>query len=162
MKKYIISLSVFLFILLSAVGFGKSAEYESVPIYFVDSQMLRLVGVQTQIEKSDVNSQAKEVIKTLIEGHDDNKKIRRVLPKVKNGMTVKVFEGIAYVDIKEEMAQEQEKGRDIENLAIYSVVNSLTEIDGIKAVRFTIDGITREDYAGFVDMRDTFAYDEMY
>lgn len=162
MRKYIISLSVFLFILLSAVGFGKGAEYESVPVYFVDSQMLRLVGVQTQIEKSDVNSQAKEVIKTLIEGHDDNKKIRRVLPKVKNGMTVKVFEGIAYVDIKEKMAQEQEKGRDIENLAIYSIVNSLTEIDGIKAVRFTIGGITREDYAGFVDMRDTFAYNEMY
>lgn len=162
MRKYIISLSVFMFILLSAVGFGKDVEYESVPIYFVDSQMLRLVGVRTQIEKNDVNSQAKEVIQTLIEGHDDNKKIRRVLPKVKNGMSVKVFEGIAYVDIKEKMLEKQEKGRDIENLAIYSIVNSLTEIDGIKAVRFTIDGITKEDYAGYIDMRDTFTYNEIY
>ena len=162
MRKYIISLSVFLFILLSAVSFGKDAEYESVAVYFVDSQMLRLVGVQTQIEKNDVNSQAKEVIQTLIEGHDDNKKIRRVLPKIKNGMTVKVFEGIAYVDIKEKMLEKQERGRDIENLAIYSIVNSLTEIDGIKAVRFTIDGIAREDYVGYIDMRDTFTYNEMY
>ena len=162
MRKYIGILVLFILIMLAAVGFGREREYDSVRIYFADAQIMKLIGVWTQVEKGDTETVANEVIETIIEGHDENEKIRRVVPKVKNGMSVKVNDGVAYVDIKGEMQQKQEKSRDIEALAIYSIVNSLTGIDGIEAVNFTIDGMQKKDYAGFFDMRRIFTYNNIY
>jgi len=162
MKRYVIICMVVLLVLAGVVCFAGEKEYEEVKIYFVDSQIFRLIGVNTQIEKGSPQSQAREVLEILINGHDDNEHIKRVMPKVKKGMTVKVSDKIAYVDIKPKMINQQEKGREIESLAIYSVVNSLTEIEGIDAVRFTIDGMLSEKYAGFLDMRETFAKNDIY
>ena len=44
-------------------------------------------------------------------------------------------------------------------LMVYSIVNSLTEIDGIVNVRFTIDGRVQKDFVGYLDMRETFIPD---
>ena len=162
MRKYLVILVLFILVMLAAVSFGREKEYESVRIYFADAQIMKLIGVETQVEKGDAESVANEVVSVIIEGHDDNKKIRRVLPKVKNGISVKVNDGIAYVDIKEEMVQKQEKSRVVEAMAIYSIVNSLTGIEGIEAVNFSIDGMPRKEYAGFLDMRRTFTYSNIY
>ena len=162
MKKIFIILIVFILVMLAAVSFGREREYDSVRIYFVDAQIMKLIGIDTQVKKGDAESVANEVVDAIIEGHDDNKKIRRVLPKIKNGMEVKVNDGVAYVDIKDEIAQQLEKSREIERLAIYSVVNSLTSIDGIEAVSFSVNGIPQKDYAGFFDMRCTFTYSNIY
>lgn len=162
MKRYILILVGFLLILAAAVCFAGEEEYEQTKIYFVDSQIFRLIGVNTQIEKGTPQAQAREVLDILIEGYDYNNNIKRVLPKVKKGMKVKVVDNIAYVDIKPEMVKRQEKAREIESLAIYSIVNSLIEIEGIDAVRFTIDGMICEKYAGFIDMRETFAKNDIY
>ena len=44
-------------------------------------------------------------------------------------------------------------------LIVYQIVNSLTSIDGIDNVRFTVDGKVKKEYAGFIDMRETFIPD---
>ena len=44
-------------------------------------------------------------------------------------------------------------------MMVYSIVNSLTNIDGIVNVRFTVDGERQKDFLGFVDMRETFIPD---
>ena len=162
MRRYIVILVLFALVMLAAVSFGREREYENVRIYFVDAQIMKLIGIETQVEKSDIESVANEVVSAIIEGHDDNEKIKRVLPKVKHGMSVKVNDRTAYVDIKEEMVQKQEKSRVAEAMAIYSVVNSLTGIEGIDAVNFTVNGMYQKDYAGFLDMRRTFTYSNIY
>ena len=103
--------------------------------------------------------QAKLVIKALIEGDDDNLKIRRTIPDIRGCMSVKVKGEIAYVDIKRKMIENHSEGRDIELLTVYSIVNSLASVKGITNVRFTIEGEVSEDFMGYLDMRETFIPD---
>lgn len=156
----------FIFLLILTIGFGTvlvsqhiHTETAEVKIYYVDAQMLRLIPVKTQIPKMSVQKMAQRIVDELVEGRDDNPKIRRVIPNVKHGIKVKVLDGIAYVDIKRELADKHPDGRDLELLTIYSIVNSLTGLDGVMNVRFTIDGERQKDFKGYIDMRETFIPD---
>lgn len=154
------------FALILCIGFGtvivsRSVKTDSadVKLYFVDSQMMRLIPVITQIPKTTPERMAQHVLDSLMEGHDDNPKIRRLIPYKKHGLTVKLDNQTAYVDIDSYIVQNHPDGRDIEMLTVYSIVNSLTEIDGIVNVRFTIDGEIQKDFMGYLDMRETFIPD---
>ena len=81
------------------------------------------------------------------------------IPNVKHGIKVKVLDRIAYVDIKQELVDKHPDGRDLELLTVYSIVNSLTGLDGVVNVRFTIDGKRQKDFKGYIDMRETFIPD---
>lgn len=130
----------------------------SVPdVYYVDSDMLRLVSVSTPCDGTTPQQQAEEVVKLLIEGKDHNKKIQRMIPDVKGCISVKVLSNTAYVDIKgKELFPD---GRVAEELVVYQIVNSLTSIDGIVKVKFTFDGREEKVFKGFIDMRETFIPD---
>ena len=43
--------------------------------------------------------------------------------------------------------------------AAATIVNSLTSIDGIVKVKFTIDGKPQKNFKGFIDMREAFIPD---
>ena len=128
-------------------------------VYFVDTQMMRLIPVKTSMPRTSIQKTAQYVLDALIEGHDDNPKIRRLIPNEKGCMTVCVKNEIAYVDIKSSMKDAHPDGRELEILTVYSIVNSLAELDGIKNVRFTIDGALERDFMGYIDMRETFTPD---
>lgn len=160
------SLKYTMFMLILAVGFGIAiasqgikVQTEEVKLYFVDAEMLRLIPVRTSVPKMSVNKQAKYVLDELIKGRDDNPKIRRLIPDEKRCMTVRVKDRIAYVNIKSDIIEDVPDGRDLEVLMIYSVVNSLTGLDGVVNVRFTIDGRKERDLKGYIDMRETFIPD---
>lgn len=128
-------------------------------IYYIDGDMLRLISVD--FEKSEFNTkrQAEALIYELIEGRDRNPKIKRMIPKIRNCLTVSIKDNIAYVNISGDSIKEFPDGRISENLIVYQIVNSLTSIRGIDAVRFTIDGKSQKDFKGFIDMRETFIPD---
>ncbi len=154
------------FALILMVGFGAviathgmKTQMIETPLYFVDSEMMRLIGVKTSIPKMNTERTAQMVLDLLIAGRDENPKIRRIIPKIDDGMSVKVVDEIAYVDIKEEIVSAHPDGRDLEMLTVYSIVNSLTTIEGITNVRFTINGVVQKDFKGHIDMRETFIPD---
>lgn len=154
------------FVLILAIGFGTvvmthgmRTEMTEAKVYFVDAEMMRLIPVKTTIPKANAERMAQKVLDELILGHDDNPKIRRLIPKIENCMSVKVVDEIAYVDFKKEMTDSHPDGRDLELLTVYSIVNSLTGIDGVESVRFTIDGKVQKDFKGHLDMRETFIPD---
>lgn len=164
-KKNIVLRHVLFFVILAAafgiavISKGIKTEVTEIKMYFVDAEMMRLIPVRTSIPEMSAERTAKRALELLIEGHDDNPKIRRIIPDKKNCMTVKVKNEIAIVDIKKEMLEERLEGRDIELLAVYSIVNTLTGIDGITNVKFTIEGKTQRDFMGYLDMRETFIPD---
>ena len=128
----------FIFLLILAIGFGTvvisqntHTETAEVKLYYVDAQMLRLIPVKTQIPQMSTQKMAQRIADELVEGYDDNPKIRRIIPNVKHGIKVKVLDRIAYV----------------------------TGLDGVVNVRFTIDGKRQKDFKGYIDMRETFIPD---
>lgn len=145
-------------VLLFIVG-GYNTKTTNVRLYFTDSSMLRLIPSDFSVHTKNKNKAAKCVIDELLKGRDNNKKILRTIPDLKNGLTVKVKEKTAYVNMSREFVKEHSDLRRHETLTIYSIVNSLTSIDGIVNVKFTIDGKTQKDFKGFCDMRETFIPD---
>jgi hypothetical protein len=65
----------------------------------------------------------------------------------------------AYVNLLGELSSHINKNPETEGLVIYQIVNSLTSIDGIDYVRFTIDNEVKKHLLGFLDMREIFTAD---
>lgn len=155
-----------IFVLILCIGFGaiffsynNRQTMVGVKLYFIDSQMLRLLPVEIYISDTTPQKKAQTVIDELIRGRDDNPKIRRTIPDIKNCMSVKVKDTTAYVNISKKMVEAHPDGRELELLTVYSIVNSLTGIEGISTVRFTIDNKVSKDFMGYIDMRETFIPD---
>ena len=140
----ILTLLVFILLISSLISFGNEKEYENKKIYYVDSQIFNLIGVNTQITKGTSQAQAEELIEQLIKGHDGNNKIKRLIPNKRNVLKVKVRNNTAYVDIDKNAFSHS--NRETERLIVYSIVNTLTGIDGVDVVRFTVDGKTTKKF----------------
>lgn len=128
-------------------------------LYFVDSAMLRLIPTEYDVGHVSRQKAAEKVVEALIAGRDDNDKILRLIPNIRRGITVKVDNNTAVVNLTAKMVAQHSDERTHEILTIYSIVNSLTSVEGIDNVKFTIDGKTQKRFKGFVDMRETFIPD---
>lgn len=128
-------------------------------LYFVDSGMLRLVKEEYKVGHISRQKAAEKVIKELIRGRDGNEKILRLIPDIKKGMTVKVKNNTATVNLTKEFIESHSDERQHEILTVFAIVNSLTSIDGIDNVKFTIEGKPEKRFKGFIDMRETFIPD---
>lgn len=145
--------------LLAMNVFADTKKLSHPEIYFVDSDMFRLVSVDFECDADSKQKQAEAVISELILGRDRNKKIKRMIPNIIDCLSVKVKDDTAYVDIKEESIDDFADGRVCEALTVYQIVNSLTSIDGVIKVKFTIGGKVQKEFKGFIDMRETFIPD---
>ncbi len=146
-------------VIISGADKAETKKLSNPEIYFIDSDMLRLVSVDFPCKENSMDGQAKAVISELIEGRDKNKKIKRMIPDIKNCLKVKVEKDTAYVDISGKSIEYFQDGRIAEELIVFQIVNSLTSIDGIVKVKFTVDGRAEKDFKGFIDMRETFIPD---
>ena len=95
----------------------------STELYVVDAELMRLIPVEVEMCRGDKSSQAEFVIKRLTLGFDENPKIRRLIPDIKNVMSVKVRGTTAYVNISDKMVKNHPDGRVLEKLKVYSIVN---------------------------------------
>lgn len=156
---------LFFIIILTGMGlFVVSCKQEtSLPqtdaeIYLVDARLNRLLPYSDKIVDADAELMAQDALDKLVEGRDANKNIRRVIPNIKDCLSVHVKDNVAYVDISSDVRTEMQYSRDIEKLFIYQIVNTITSIKGIRFVRFTIDGDIHKDFLGFYDMRDIYKF----
>ena len=140
---------------------GEDKPMEEVKLYIVDAEMMHLIPTEISIRKMNTQGEAREVVAALIRGFDENPKIRRLIPKIRGCMSVKVEGNTAHVNITKAMVKNHPDGRVLEQLTVYSIVNSLTSIRGIDNVQFTIDGKIRRDFMGYMDMRGAFAFENV-
>ena len=108
----------------------------------------------------------KSVIEELIKG-PENVQLYPTLPSNTQVYSVSVENGLATVDFSKEIITDFEEiphSSTTEMLAIYSIVNTLTEFDEIEKVRITIegkqngeiDGLFIEDFWGHVGIYEDF------
>lgn len=140
--------------------FGRKNNVETVQMYCVDSDLYKLIPYNVDIEAKNPQQAAQKVVDTLVFGMR-YEKIRHIIPEIKDGVTVTVKGDTAYVDLSEELVRAHPDDMDSEYLTVYSIVNSLSSLDAIVAVKFTVGGEEREKFKGFLDMRETFLPDYM-
>lgn len=138
----------------------KATEGESAPsagdkvaltLYFPDSQAEHLVREVREVTKGDTGL-PDLVIKELVKGPTALGLGGSIPKEAQLVSPVKIEDGVAYVDFNKEFQSKHWGGSTGEIMTIYSIVNSLTELEGIKSVVFLIEGKPLDSLAGHMDL----------
>jgi germination protein M len=140
-------------ILLSEEVAGQLQDKVPIRLYFADKENEKLRIEIRYIPKSEamksVNNLAGIIVDELIKGPVKTSLLNATIPEGTSRIgSVKIEEGIATVNLSKEFVENHPGGKNAEQLTIFSIVNSLTELKEIQKVRFTIEGQLREDYKG--------------
>lgn len=126
-----------------------------ITLYFADKNGEYLIPEEVSINLN-VNAQIERMIlNKLIEG-PANTDLVRTVPTETKIKDIYTNEGICYVDFTKEFRTKHMGGSAGELLTIYSIVNSLTELDSINRVQFLIEGKIEEEYKGHVKFDEPF------
>jgi len=136
---------------------NENATQKYVTLYFADDMGENLVAVRRRAQLVD-NSMEKTVLKELIQG-PGYEKCYATIPNGVKVLSVETKEGICFVNFSKEFADNIGGGSSASTMAIYSVVNSLTELDEIEKVQFLIDG-EKTEWLGEYDVSEPFERDE--
>lgn len=142
----------------------------SVSLYFAVSTDTDAYLTEEIREISVSKELYKNVVEELIKGPQSDQLYRTIPSNVKVN-SVKISEGTATVDFSKEIItnfQEIPHSSTTEVLAIFSIVNTLTEFEEIKKVKITIegkdsgqvDGLYIEDFWGHVGIYEEFTRNE--
>ena len=129
---------------------GPETEKQEVVLYFADEQAEYLVPEKRIILKEE-QLEAEAVVKALIEGPQD-KKLGITVPAGTKLLSVEVQDKIARVDFSEEIRSKHWGGSTGESMTVFSIVNSLTELDGIDKVQILINGQKQDSLVGHLDI----------
>ena len=89
------------------------------------------------------------LVKELISGPAKGSLLQATIPQeTKVHSNVLIKEGIATVDLSKDFIDKHKGGKKNEQLTLYSIVNTLTELKDVKSVQFKIDGKVNKEFKG--------------
>lgn len=125
------------------------AAKETVTIYFPNKEGTYLVPERREIELQASISVERLIIAELAKG-PANEELIQIIPSDINLISVETNDGVCFVNISGDFVDKIQSGSTSTTMALYSVVNSLTELDGINSVQILIDGKTGTELGNFV------------
>ena len=138
---------------------GDNVTQKYVTLYFSDEMGEKLVAQRRRATIVD-NSMEKTILTELIAGPEGEGQYA-TLPRGIKVLSVETKEKICFVNFSKEFAQNIGGGSSASTMAIYSVVNSLTELPEIEQVQFLIEG-EKTEWLGEYDVSEPFARDELF
>jgi germination protein M len=139
---------------------------EKVPVclYFGDEQQTKLVKELRYIDikeaKKGATTLASAIVKELING-PKAKGLTAVIPTgVSLRSPVKIEARVATVDLTKEFIDNHPGGKTMEELTVYSIVDSLTEMKEIERVRIIINGKEVKTFKGNLMLNNDFPRNE--
>lgn len=97
-----------------------------------------------------------ELIKLLIEGPKSDK-LEKTIPEGTKLNEAKIIGNTVYIDLSKEFIENQKDGLENENKTIYSIVNTLLELNEVNSVRILIDGEENKSFKdGAINFNENF------
>lgn len=127
----------------------------TVALYFPDASGEKLVKTEKRIPK--VEGMARAVIETLLEGPEANSGVSSAIPMGTQllDINIKPEEKKCIVDFSQELRNQLTTSGNAEQLAVYSIVNTLCQFDSIEEVEFRIEGQRIATLAGNINLSET-------
>ena len=119
-----------------------------VTLYFLDKETYKIVPEARKVDsKILINYPYETLINFLIDG-PKNDKLLKLIPEGTKLIGTELKKGILYINLSKEFIQEQNLGKEQEELILKSIVNTITELTEINKVAILIEG---EKDLGFPD-----------
>lgn len=128
-----------------------------VTLYFADEMGEKLVACRRRVPLVD-NSVEKTIVTYLVAGPESDD-MYRTIPAGTKVLSVETKEGICFVNFSGEFVSKFDGGSAAATMAIYSVVNSLTELPDIDKVQFLVDSAKIDTFGDYF-FSDPFERDE--
>ncbi len=128
------------------------SEVRQVALYFTDKDESKLVREMRSITITDQQPIEQYIINELIKGTDE-KGLKSLLSDNTVLVSVNVEDNICYLNFKSGFLTDNSRDENHNRLVIYSIVNSLTELQTINRVQLYMDG-KRVDSFGAINIKD--------
>ena len=161
-KKLIIFLVIMLVVIIAVLAFMKffEKEEETIPteitpleeitdeqerqtmisLYFVNQENNKLMPEARRIDvKLLLDNPYKTLVELLIE-KPKNEKLESAIPEGTKVNSAKLQDNTIELDLSKEFVENQNGDIEKASLSIYSIVNTLTELNEVNSVKFLIDG----------------------
>lgn len=132
---------------------------QRVVLYFPDNKGKGLAREERSIEVKQSQTLEYQIVEQLVIGPDD-KELKVAIPQGTKIKDIKTEEGICYVNLSNDFVSKLSGSTADEKLIIYSIVNSLTELNYVNKVQFLIEGEKISEFKGHYDFSKTFERDE--
>lgn len=127
----------------SAMSAMDLLERKETVLYFADTTGTKLIGEREYLSYNKNMSLEQAIVEKLIEGPDIGAAARS-LPKGIKLLSISTKEGVCYVNLSETFLDTM---TDVSaEVTLYSIVNSLCEVDGIKKVQIMVNGNRFENF----------------
>ncbi len=133
-------------------------DRQTVKLYFADNTGTKLVAEERSIEVKQSLTLENQIVEQLIAGPERNS-LNPTIPSSTSIKDIKTEEGICYVNLTQAFIRNNSP-LPSERITIYSIVNSLTELDTVNKVQFLIEGEKINEYKGDIDFSKPFERDE--
>lgn len=124
-------------------------------LYFADANSMYLIPETRRVSVKEGERQSKVVVEELLKG-PKNEHLYSVLPAEVKVLSTEVKDGVCFVNFSPEFISKAPGGSTWESLAVYSIVNSLCELENIKKVQILVEGKKVEGF-GHMDLSEPFS-----
>lgn len=114
-------------------------EKKYIKLYFSDKDAQSLVAESREIDNTQKDTLEMRVIKELLKG-PVNSSLVKTIPQETKILSVETKEGVCFVNLSQDFIAKHPGGSAGEMMTIYSVVNSLTELEEVEKVQFLVEG----------------------
>lgn len=129
-----------------------------VAVYFLQKDSMSLIGEMHTIKMNDKQPIEQYIVNEIISG-PISKDLSPVLSPDTALISAETKAGVCYVNFKASFIEKNATSKEKELLAVYSIVNSLTELENVRQVQFLIDGKVKSDF-GDIKISETFMRNE--
>lgn len=131
-----------------------TSETREIVLYFPRRDSESLYKEKRTVKVTDQQPVEQYIINELISGPQDDM-LNPSLGKDTTLLSVDTYEDICFVNFKSNFIEKNSGNGDKEKMAVYSIVNTLTELENIKRVQFLVDGKKAEQF-GSMNIKNPF------
>lgn len=124
-------------------------DKQNVTLYFPDADGQFLVPESREIELQASISVERVIISELAKGPATDS-LTQIIPSDINLISIETNDGVCFVNISGDSLSRVQSSSTSTTMALYSIVNSLTDVDGINSVQILIDGKTGVEFGNYV------------
>jgi germination protein M len=128
---------------------NQNTEKTTICLYFPSSEDNLLKQEKRSVEIHNALSIEKTVVSELIKGPQKSE----LMPSLSSGtklLGIETKDKVCYVNFSSEFVSKDNSGSLSTTLTLYSVVNSLCEIDGVEEVKILVNGETGTEFGNYV------------
>lgn len=143
-------------VLIDTVISATTTEYAILKLYFSNDDATDLVVEDRVVEVNANQPKERTILEQLIAGPKEEGNFATIPSESKIKDITTTADGVCYVNMNQEFVTKHSGGSTGELLTIYSIVNSLCELETVDKVQFLVEGEKLEVYKGHIDFSTPF------